>query len=152
MPRVWSQQQKKQKQKQKNSQCYTAILWCFLFFLAARGAGAPQWHMELLGQGLDPSWSFNLNHRCINAGSLTHCTWPGIWPGSHCYQDHSWSCWHHSGNSHDVFFILIFSRYFLKKEIKPYSVNFSFMQCFPTGGNFAPWTCDNVWRHFDCHN
>ena len=48
---------------------------CFFFFFLA----APQ-HMEFLGQGSDPSCSFNL---CCNAGSLSHCVeWRGVEPVS----------------------------------------------------------------------
>ena len=46
-----------------------------------------QWHMELLGQGSDPSCSGNPSHSCGNAGSLIHCTGLGIKPASQCSRD-----------------------------------------------------------------
>ena len=44
-------------------------------------------HMELLGQGLDPSSSLNLSCSCGNARSLTHYARPTIKPVSQCSQD-----------------------------------------------------------------
>ena len=54
----------------------------FYLFLAA------PWHMELPGQGSDPSSSHNLSHSCGNAGSLTHCArgWNPVLP--HHHQSH----------------------------------------------------------------
>ena len=47
---------------------------------------ATPWHMELPGQGSDPSHSFDLNHSCDNARSLTHCAGLGVKPESQCSQ------------------------------------------------------------------
>ena len=53
-------------------------LFIFLLFMAS-----PQ-HLELPGQGSDPSRSWNLHHRGGNAGSLTHCAGLGTEPSSLC--------------------------------------------------------------------
>ena len=50
------------------------IFQIFFYFLAA-----PQ-HMEVLGQGSDPSRSCDLCWRYGNAGPVTHCVMPGIKP------------------------------------------------------------------------
>lgn len=47
----------------------------FLFFFLAA-----LWHMEILGQGSDPSHSCDLSYSRGNAGSLIHCAGPGIEP------------------------------------------------------------------------
>ena len=59
------------------------MLWfvCSFSFLAT-----PRF-LEFPGQGSDPSHSRNLSRRCGNAGSLTHCAWPGIEPVTQHFQD-----------------------------------------------------------------
>ena len=39
--------------------------------------GHPTRHMELPGQGSDPSLICNLSHSCGNSGSIAHCAGPG---------------------------------------------------------------------------
>lgn len=49
---------------------------------------ATLWHMDFLGQGSNPSHSFDLSCSCSNnARSLTHCARPGIEPVSQGSQD-----------------------------------------------------------------
>ena len=58
---------------------------CFFLFskVLLWGGGGDLWHLELLGQGSDPSCNLNLSLSWGNAGSLTHCAGLGIKPISH---------------------------------------------------------------------
>ena len=57
-----------------------------LFFFSFPFLAAP-WHVELPGQGSDPSRSCDLCCTCGNTGSLSHCAEPGIKPMLRCSQD-----------------------------------------------------------------
>ena len=48
------------------------------FFFPFFGCTHEMWKFP--GQGSNPSWRYNLCHNCINPGSSTHCTGPGIKP------------------------------------------------------------------------
>ena len=61
--------------------CMFILFVCFFPFFTAT------WHMELPGQGSDPSHSRKLSHSCGNTGLLTHCAGLGIQPSSQCSQD-----------------------------------------------------------------
>ena len=49
---------------------------------------AAPWHMEFPGQESNMSRSGDLHHSCGNAGSLTHCSGPGVEPVSLLLQRH----------------------------------------------------------------
>ena len=59
-------------------------IWFLVFFFSFLAA---QQHMEFPSQGLDPSHSCDACCSCGNAGSLTHCAWPGTEPASQCSRD-----------------------------------------------------------------
>ena len=61
--------------------------YIFLFFLFFFSFLAAPRHMELPGQGSDPSHSHNQSHSCGNTGSFTHCAGPGIEPASRCSRE-----------------------------------------------------------------
>lgn len=50
-------------------------------------------------QGSNPSWRYNLQYSCSNAGALTHCAGPGIEPMSLLLQRHHQSHCTTVGNS-----------------------------------------------------
>ena len=67
----------------------------FLSFVFPPFLAAPE-HMEFLGQGSDPSWSWDPSHRCGNARSFTHWARLGIetiipvLPRHHCFLAPQW--------------------------------------------------------------
>ena len=80
---IYMQQEKDMNDYVQSSVC--CFLWGLFSFLLSGKAFAiffPQflatlWHMELLGQGSDPSQGCNLSLGCGNARSLTHCAGQG---------------------------------------------------------------------------
>ena len=59
----------------------------FLNFLYIFSSWAAPQHIEFLGQGSDPSRSWDLSHSCSNTAPLSHCAGLAIKPASQCSRD-----------------------------------------------------------------